>query len=511
MASHRIGNTRRNARDRLQRRSPQNETLGRQEVVCENKTVVVVLRSNGQGSYLSMFERRRSGDTPRVTVGEESFGTLRNILGDFVDDVEAIQSLSRKRKTLARLRSETFVQGYRKYYLDVCQNEFGLCVKLTLVVGRERKVFISFPLSSLTKFFVKLCELLDECSSFSDDLPSLPAPCEVTSGNETFCFDVRRNEVGTFIRLSQVQQSSGGHNNHVNIPHSCWLQMSKVFSELTEELQGDLTAITGLPSSTISQVKNEAFEKTNGSSETYAKNQSPVRKSSINQLQNEVHAKTSATCTSKAACMSENGRNEAFETENRKTERPKHFGSYGLKSGKHYEDDFNQFSNKASEFWREHRQNLPHLNGIVSWKVYCLRNGYFGHYSLLFESEDGSFLIELCKELDAERDYKVALSMRVIDIHQPQYQKITKQFLGNVKMSGGGILIQAHKRLKAMGAYNAMLNNCQDFARKLSKDLGIKKVVTGETIGLGVAAAGASVTALGIGITLASIIIRALR
>ena len=117
MASHRIGNTRRNARDRLQRRSPQNETLGKTRSRVRNKTVVVVLRSNGQGSYLSMFERRRSGDTPRVTVGEESFGTLRNILGDFVDDVEAIQSLSRKRKTLARLRSETFVQGYRSTIL----------------------------------------------------------------------------------------------------------------------------------------------------------------------------------------------------------------------------------------------------------------------------------------------------------------------------------------------------------------------------------------------------------
>ena len=79
---------------------------------------------------------------------------------------------------------------------------------------------------------------------------SLPNPREVRAGGKTFFFDVERNDRGAFVRLSEVSDwgagfvidtspqvlRASGRRSHINIPSSCWSQMSEVFSQLSQEM-----------------------------------------------------------------------------------------------------------------------------------------------------------------------------------------------------------------------------------------------------------------------------------
>ena len=61
------------------------------------------------------------------------------------------------------------------------------------------------------------------------------------------------------------------------------------------------------------------------------------------------------------------------------------------------------------------------------------------------------------------------------------------------------ILLCAHTRMKQMGGYQALINNCQDFCQKLAKDLDCTGVLTGSDVAVGVGVAGGSVVTLTLG------------
>ena len=385
--------------------SKRNEILGRREVKCEKKTVVIILKSNEQGDYLNLFERKKQRSTSSVTVSEDNFENLRCIFNTYVDEVERVRvPRSRRRENFSRLRSEKFTQGqYRKYYVDVCHNEFGLFVKLSLVVGGKRKSSIAFPLDNLRNFYSELCDILDEHYIFTDETASscsepLSVHYEDTSIQKTSYqgFSDRGND--------HYDGTSYGGHSYMGAPYSSkgWFQVS-------------------------------------------------------------VNMETSYQGMFNSSCLTD--------------------GSHA----KPYEDSLKQFRRKVKRFWRKHRHDtLPPLGSTVSWKVYCLSKGWFSHYSLLFETKDGtgSFVIELLKVEDDEPGYRMALSTRFINIRKPkpQYHKIDKSFLGDVTLSASKIYLRAHQRLKAMGEYSAMQNNCQNFVKELAKDLGIKRIVIAKDI-----------------------------
>ena len=47
------------------------------------------------------------------------------------------------------------------------------------------------------------------------------------------------------------------------------------------------------------------------------------------------------------------------------------------------------------------------------------------------------------------------------------------------------ILLCAHTRMKQMGGYQALINNCQDFCQNLAKDIECTGVITGSDVAVG--------------------------
>ena len=66
-----------------------------------------------------------------------------------------------------------------------------------------------------------------------------------------------------------------------------------------------------------------------------------------------------------------------------------------------------------------------------------------------------------------------------------KHRQLKQTSLGKTVKPANEILLCAHTRMKQMGGYQALINNCQDFCQQLAKDLDCTGVVTGFDVAVG--------------------------
>ena len=71
-----------------------------------------------------------------------------------------------------------------------------------------------------------------------------------------------------------------------------------------------------------------------------------------------------------------------------------------------YNEEKEALLSRVSEFWLDKCGDLPAAHEDTEWKIYWLYKSFFGHYSLMFESQvtGKAFLIELMKGHDIDVD-----------------------------------------------------------------------------------------------------------
>lgn len=159
-----------------------------------------------------------------------------------------------------------------------------------------------------------------------------------------------------------------------------------------------------------------------------------------------------------------------------------------------YNLEIEDFKAKIDRIWNDNLQGFPNLHELSSWKVYLLSKDLFGHYSLMFQvpNQRECFVIELLVDSNNETKFR----LRVIDIKDQRYCDIKVRDLGVIKEKAGVILGKAYRRLRQMGSYNVLCNNCQDYCKHFAKDIGCHNdfstigEVTLDTIAFGAAVVG---------------------
>ena len=159
-----------------------------------------------------------------------------------------------------------------------------------------------------------------------------------------------------------------------------------------------------------------------------------------------------------------------------------------------YNLEIEDFKAKIDRIWNDNLQGFPNLHELSSWKVYLLSKDLFGHYSLMFQvpNQRECFVIELLVDSNNETKFR----LRVIDIKDQRYCDIKVRDLGVIKEKAGVILGKAYRRLRQMGSYNVLCNNCQDYCKHFAKDIGCHNdfstigEVTLDTIASGAAVVG---------------------
>ena len=131
------------------------------------------------------------------------------------------------------------------------------------------------------------------------------------------------------------------------------------------------------------------------------------------------------------------------------------------------------YKQRTIEFFAKNKDLYPHPSQDTSWQVYVLSQKTFGHWALMFESEETgkAFTIELLKTQALQQGkYEVIMNFVVMDIKN--YPQLKQSPLGKITASGYKIFNRAYVVLRQMGGYRAFDNNCQTYAKLLAKDLG---------------------------------------
>ena len=146
-----------------------------------------------------------------------------------------------------------------------------------------------------------------------------------------------------------------------------------------------------------------------------------------------------------------------------------------------YQESEREYKQRTIDFFVDNRALYPDPSTETYWQVYILSKATFGHWSLMFESEDTgkAFTIELLKTQQRDTDnFEVIMRFVVMDIKN--YPQLKQSPLGRIRATGYKIFGQAYIVLRDMGGYRAFDNNCQTYCKLLAQEL--KAPVDAETV-----------------------------
>ncbi|XP_074602277.1 purine-rich binding protein-alpha isoform X2 [Brevipalpus obovatus] len=144
-----------------------------------------------------------------------------------------------------KLKSEIMVKEHRRYYLDLKENNRGRFLRVSQTVTRDgvRRSQIAIPAQGMIEFRDALTDLLDEfgvsdggnedekTSGFNGELPEGKL---LKAENKKFYFDVGQNNLGVFMRISEVKTN---FRSSITIPEKSWAKFRDIFNEYVEKLR----------------------------------------------------------------------------------------------------------------------------------------------------------------------------------------------------------------------------------------------------------------------------------
>jgi hypothetical protein len=230
--------------------------LGTREIEGEGKKIVIDAKSNDQGKFIKITEHTSNKIAGKIIFSMESADRFKMCLDSFINELKSIEPLDDDTTDQSKTyKSDEFSQGRRRFVTELRQNNRGKFLKITQK-SPTMKSFVAIPAEMLHQLQDMLGELLEEhgepTSQPMNDHTSppgspddhLPSSQEIRAGGKSFFFDVARNERGVYVRLSEVLRGSG-RRTYINIPNSCWPEISKVFSSLHQEMPYDAGSASG--------------------------------------------------------------------------------------------------------------------------------------------------------------------------------------------------------------------------------------------------------------------------
>ena len=132
---------------------------------------------------------------------------------------------------------------------------------------------------------------------------------------------------------------------------------------------------------------------------------------------------------------------------------------------------------------------MPGLDQHTQYKVYTLRSQkHGGHISVVFGHQDSHFIIAISLTVDEKNDAAPARAYPAAQILDADKYVAKLAFCAELTISANQILAFATQAMEQLGDYNWLTQNCQDYANKFLKNLGIKDRpmtdVTQATIGV---------------------------
>lgn len=254
--------------------SESSERIQSEVITNDRKTLYVDLRRNSRGKFLKVTEQngREDDERPQVIVPSEGLEVLCDVIADILgiqpdrrdrgDPRDRREGRERREPRDREVRERREPRGERRDQRDQPRNpheprppreprrepregrkkeqrqeaESGPASEGAEQTNSSETDPKSKPAGAGPIPNGEVAEETDEVD------PDLPPSVEVISERKRFYFDVKRNDMGVFLQISEVADSLDSHvvtrrrRRHINIPHLSWGSCQKAFEKVLEDL-----------------------------------------------------------------------------------------------------------------------------------------------------------------------------------------------------------------------------------------------------------------------------------
>jgi len=155
----------------------------------------------------------------------------------------------------------------KRFYIDVKQNQRGRFIKIAEVVSHDRKSRLLLSMSTAHEFKNHLTQFNDLCVTLGPQNPE-SAPNDgkfktvvMTKDNRRYYLDLKENDRGRFLRVSQTINFASGPRYQIRIPAQGMIEFRDALTELLDQYstEEDQTPKKELPEGQHFRTENKKF------------------------------------------------------------------------------------------------------------------------------------------------------------------------------------------------------------------------------------------------------------
>jgi len=212
--------------------------LASRTLVLESKRFYLDVKENQRGRFLKIAEISADGRKNQILMTFSTAALFSQNLIAFVDYYKDLEEIDPNNLKQGELKSEVLFKDDKKYHMDLKENARGRFLKVseTFTRGYSRfQVFI--PAEGMCEFQQNLGELIDEYDT-GDAEEALAAPQNrhLRVENKNFYFDIKRNEQGRYMTISEVK---GNFRNSILVPEVGWESFRDVLDQYVKQVKDD--------------------------------------------------------------------------------------------------------------------------------------------------------------------------------------------------------------------------------------------------------------------------------
>lgn len=221
----------------------QERELATRVLQIQAKRFYVDVKENRRGRFIKLAEVAAGRRKNRIILPMSIVVEFRDRLTEFHQTNEALgpePQLSLPED--GKLKSAQIVKDFRRYYLDLKENERGRFIRVSLI-SRGTRSQLGIPAQGIVKLrdvFTELIDLFGNEGEISEEpinlsLPhGMPESRSIRVENKTFFFDVGQNNRGVYLKISEVKQN---FRSSITIPERSWPKLRDIVSELITEVR----------------------------------------------------------------------------------------------------------------------------------------------------------------------------------------------------------------------------------------------------------------------------------
>jgi len=219
--------------------------LASRTLVLESKRFYLDVKENQRGRFIKVAEISADGRKNQILMTFSTAALFSQNLLAFIDFYRDLDAIDPDNLRQGELKSEVMYKDDKKYHMDLKENARGRFLKVseTFTRGYSRyqtgsrfQVFI--PADGMAEFQHNLGELIHEYDNGdAEEALNAPQNKHLRIENKNFYFDVKRNQQGRYMSISEVK---GNFRNSILVPESGWESFRDVLDDYVKQVkEGD--------------------------------------------------------------------------------------------------------------------------------------------------------------------------------------------------------------------------------------------------------------------------------